>query len=529
MRPRPLLGRAAGLVAPLFSLHSTTSWGIGDLADLPRVAPWLRQAGLQGLQLLPVSTLPAGQRSPYSALSAMAIDPIYVSLPDVREFQALGGEARLPLADQIALKNARAAATVQYDAVRQLKEDALRLAFNLFWEVDWIRTTARAGAFAAYASFEEWWLADYALYSALRQRFEGASWQEWPEPIRERQPAALDAARQELEQEILFHQYVQWQADQQWEHAREQLRDVRLFGDFPFMVACDSADVWARQHLFRFDACVGTPPDAFSDSGQDWGLPVYRWDVMAAEDFRWLRERARRMCRLYDGYRVDHLVGFFRTYSRPLGGTIGSFDPAEEEDQIRLGERLLALFQEGGAQITAEDLGLIPDFVRESLQRMEIAGYKVLRWERAWKAEGQPFLDPREYPACSVVTTSTHDIEPIALWWETASAEERELFRTLLAEKAIAIDDLATERFSDALRDAILALAYHARSELLLLPVQDAFGWPDRINVPATTGDENWTWRMPIAVDALEADDEASACAQRLRKLAEESGRIQES
>jgi 4-alpha-glucanotransferase len=526
MRPRPLPGRAAGLVVPLFSLHSAHSWGIGDIGDLAPCARWLERAGCRALQLLPVSTLPPGQTSPYSALSAMAIDPIYVAIGEVDDFQNLGGEARLPLADQAALRRARPSARVRYDDVRQAKESALRLAFSQFYDVEWRRTTARAGAFAAYVSWEEWWLADYALYSALRERHGRQSWVNWPEALRTRDASALDAARRELEEEILFHQYVQWLADEQWQAAREAMDDVRLFGDFPFMVAADSADVWARQHLFHFDATVGTAPDAFSETGQDWGLPVYRWDVMAREDFRWLRQRARRMARLYDGYRVDHLIGFFRTYSRRLGKKTGAFDPPDEPSQIVLGELLLRLFQEEGAQITAEDLGSIPDFVRQSLLQMGVPGYKVLRWERAWKEEGKPYIDPAAYPSTSVVTTSVHDIEPIALWWEVADRDERHQFAALLNPSDSAERALAASPFTPTLRDEILALAYHAGSDLLLLPVQDAFGWRDRINTPATVADDNWTWRMPIGVDALLTHAEAVECAERLRRLAEESGRL---
>jgi 4-alpha-glucanotransferase len=525
MRPRPLVGRSAGLVVPLFSLHSARSWGIGDIGDLAPCARWLERAGLSALQLLPACTLPAGQTSPYSALSAMAIDPIYLAMGDVSDFRALGGEVRLPLADQMALRNARSASRVRYVEARQAKESALRLSFSLFYDVDWLRTTARAGAFAAFVSWEDWWLADYALYSALRERYDRRPWMEWPDPVRHRDPVAMDDARRELEQEILFHQYVQWLADDQWERAREAMRDVRLFGDFPFMVAADSADVWARQDLFRFDATVGTAPDAFSETGQDWGLPVYRWDVMAAEDHRWLRQRARRMARLYDGYRVDHLVGFFRTYSRPVGETTGQFEPPDVPSQMALGERLLALFQEGSAQITAEDLGSVPDFVRESLLRLKVPGYKVLRWERAWKKVGKPFLDPATYPQISVVTTSVHDIAPLALWWEEADEDERRAFAALINSSATAEQAAATSAFTPTLRDEILELAYHAGSDLLLLPVQDAFGWRDRINTPATVGDENWAWRMPIGVDALETSVEAKEGAERLRRLAEASGR----
>ncbi len=471
MRPQQPLGRSAGLVVPLFSLHSSRSAGIGDIGDLAPLGAWMRRAGLQSLQLLPVGTLPAGETSPYSALSAMAIDPVYVSLGAVSDLAALGGEVRLPLADQIALRGARSGKGVQYETVRQAKSSALRLAFSLFWDVDWLRTTARAGAFAAYVSWEDWWLADYALYCALRERHGDRPWTEWPLALRHRHPDALEQARRELEQEILFHQYVQWIADTQWEDAREQLGAVRLFGDFPFTVSTDSADVWAHQQAFRFDRTAGTPPDAFSATGQDWGLPVYRWDVMAEQDDRWLRQRARRMSRLYDGYRVDHLIGFFRTYSRGLGETAGTFDPDDEDEQRRQGERILKLFIDTGVQVTAEDLGLIPDFVRASLARLHVPGYKVLRWERDWHAPGQPLLDPATFPAVSVTTTSVHDIEPLALWWQQLEdREQAELLDTL------GLPLLSGGRLSPAIRDGLLAQAYGSGSDLLLLPIQDAFG-----------------------------------------------------
>ena len=521
MRPQPHLGRSAGLVVPLFSVHSSRGAGIGEIGDLAPLGAWMRRAGLRSLQLLPVGTLPAGETSPYSALSAMAIDPVYVSLADVADFQALGGEVRLPLADQIALRKTRTASLVQYGAVREAKQSALRLAFSLFWDVDWVRTTARAGAFAAFASWEDWWLEDYAVYSALRERYGDRPWTEWPAPLRDRNPAALEAARRELEQEVLFHQYVQWIADTQWEAARERLGEIRLFGDFPFMVSTDSADVWAHQQVFRFDRTVGTPPDAFSAVGQDWGLPVYRWDVMAEQDDRWLRQRARRMARLYDGYRVDHLVGFFRTFSRPLGQIVGMFDPDDEAEQRRQGERILQWLIVTGVQVTAEDLGLIPDFVRDSLARLQVPGYKVLRWERDWHRPGQPMLDPTTFPAVSVVTTSTHDIEPLALWWDMLDDRERGVML-----RALGLPHVPAADFGPPIHDRLLDQAYRAGSDLLLLPIQDVFGWRDRVNTPATVGEQNWTWKLPMSVEALSTDPDALDRADALHALATTTRRL---
>jgi 4-alpha-glucanotransferase len=144
-----------------------------------------------------------------------------------------------------------------------------------------------------------------------------------------------------------------------------------------------------------------------------------------SQRFGWLRERARRTNDLYDGYRVDHLVGFYRTYARPHDGHEPFFTPDQEERQLALGERVLAVLREPGVEIIAEDLGIVPDFVRASLMRLGVPGFRVFRWERYWHWEGQPFRDPFEYPALSVAASGTHDTEPVATWWDHASPDER--------------------------------------------------------------------------------------------------------
>jgi 4-alpha-glucanotransferase len=283
--------------------------------------------------------------------------------------------------------------------------------------------------------------------------------------------------------------------------------------------------VWARQDEFRLDASVGVPPDAFSETGQDWGLPVYRWDVLGERDFDWLRNRARRNAELYDGYRVDHLVGFYRTYFRPHDGGQPLFTPGEPDAQAALGERVLGVFREPGAEIIAEDLGVVPDFVRESLARLGVPGYKVFRWEREWHQPGHPFRDPRAYPPVSVATSGTHDTEPMVVWWETAPPDERE---AVLRIPSIAARVTGEERtralesgaLTHVCREALLEALFESGSNLLILPIQDVFGWRDRINQPATIGDANWTWRLRWPVDRLTSEPEAMAVATQLREWA---------
>ena len=517
-----LAGRRAGALVPLFSIPTTRSWGIGEIADLPVFAAWLREAGFTVLQLLPVNEMAHGQSSPYSALSAMAIDPIFISLEDIPEFAAVGGADTLNQEQQTQLAAVRSAGSVQHRAVRALKNQVLQTIFEQFFDEQWQPGSPRADEFRDYIEREGWWLADYALFRALHAAHEERSWMDWAAPIRDREPGALETVREQLQREILYYQWLQWLADEQWAAAR-RAAGMAILGDFPFMVSSDSADVWARQREFRVDASVGVPPDAFSETGQDWGLPAYRWDVLESNGYEWLRQRAIRCAELFDGFRVDHLIGFYRTFVREKDGST-AFHPSDEPAQIAQGERLLTLFREHGGFIIAEDLGIVPDFARASLDRLGIPGLKVMRWERDWKGEGKPYVDPATYPAVSVAISGTHDTETMAEWWEETDEQDR---AAVLALPQLRQEGIRPgEPFSERVLDALIKAIFGARSNLLLIPVQDIFGWRDRINVPAVVSDENWSWRMPWPGDRLRDEAEAVRRASFIRQLAQESGRL---
>src|SRR5438105_446287 len=515
--------RRAGTLIPLFSLPSSRSWGIGEIGDIAAIARWLDAAGIRILQLLPINEMPPGESSPYSALSAMAIDPQFITLDEVEDFQEIGGEEALEPGLRARLDAVRVAPRIQYAEVRALEELVLRRCCERFQRVESQGDTPRAGAFHEYVSDEGWWLNDYALFRALHAQHDERAWWDWPETLRCRRSDALERARAELAEEILYRQYLQWLAGDQWRRAREQAAGVALFGDLPFMVSGDSADVWARQDEFRMDASVGVPPDAFSETGQDWGLPVYRWDVLAQRDFDWLRDRAHRNAELFDGYRVDHLVGFYRTYFRPHDGSAAQFIPGEQDAQLALGEGVLDVFREPGSEIIAEDLGVVPDFVRASLARLNVAGYKVFRLERHWHVEGQPFKDPvTDYPAVSGATAGTHDTEPMVIWWEEASHEERSAVLAIPSVRALltpedltAIDDAGLPH---AVREALLETLFASGSNRLILPIGDIFGWRDRINQPATVSDHNWTWRLPWPSDRMSTEPVAMQVARQLKE-----------
>jgi 4-alpha-glucanotransferase len=480
------------------------------------------------LQLLPVNEMAPGAQSPYSAISAMAIDPLYVCVPAVADFRALGGETSLSQADRAALADARSSSVVCYAAVRDVKRRALTGAYGWFRDHEWSRGTARAHAFERYAAAQAWWLNDYGVFRAIHASQSERPWTLWPEGLARCDRAVLGETKAELADAIRFRQYLQWIADTQWHAARASARayGVELFGDLPFMVDGDSADVWAHAECFRLDASVGAPPDAFSATGQDWGMPVYRWEGVAATDYQWLRDRARRSADLFDGYRVDHVVGFYRTYGRPRAGGEPFFTPSSEDEQVRLGERVLSIFRAAGAEIIAEDLGTVPGFVRASLARLNVAGFCVARWERAWHRPGQPFHDPADYPPRSVAVSGTHDTEPMVAWWQQATREERALAcATPTMIRLARGENLVDAPYNPDVRDALLEALFASRSDLLLLQVQDVFGSSERINVPSTVSPANWAYRLPWPSDRLDDVVEVTAARDRLLAWSRRYGR----
>jgi 4-alpha-glucanotransferase len=486
--------RQSGIAVPLFSLASTHGWGIGEFLDLHEFAPWLQEAGQSVIQILPIQEMPPLESSPYSAMTAMALDPIYLSLAAVPDFEGLGGMAALDGAERAEVARLRSTPRIEYASIRRLKDKWLRRSFDRFLKLEVSRGTSRALRFDQFCAAQAWWLDEYILFRALRAHHDEAGWTTWAEPLARRHDEAIRAIRPSLQLEMTYRAYLQWLSAEQWAEARRQAWPVRVFGDLPFMIAADSPDVWARQEEFRFDATIGVPPDAFSESGQDWGLPPWRSNRMKESGFRWMRNRARRYSALFDGYRIDHLVGLYRMYVRPIDKAIAPFfDPADEAEQLHLGQTLVQVLRgmDEKTDVFAEDLGSIPPFVRESMARLNLPGVKVLRWERYWDRDGQPPIDPATFHPRSVATTGTHDIEPLAATPEGQSEEQR---------------------------TAILRSLLSAGSILTLIPVQDVFGWTDRINTPAVVNDVNWTWKLPWPVDTWLQEAEPLSRADQLRE-----------
>jgi 4-alpha-glucanotransferase len=415
------------------------------------------------------------------------------------------------------IERLRRSPRVDYACVRALKERALHAAFESFFTRHWQKGTPRARELAAFIVSERAWEDDLALYVALRERRGGWSWERWPEPEQRHDPAAMAEARVELGPRILEHQYGQWLAHDQWQTARREVNalGVELMGDMPFIVGHESADVWATTSQFRRDVSLGAPPDAFSEDGQDWGLPAYDWTAMDRDDLDWLRRRTRRAATLYDRFRVDHVVGYFRMYVKHMGDKRGVFDPEGEAAQLARGTRLLSLFRHeaGATEVIAEDLGVIPPFVREALDERSVPGYRVLPWEN----DAGKFRDPKGFPVSSVATWSTHDTAPIVTWWDELPAEDRAQLADLAG---IAPDASRNERWLPLLR-----LLYASASELTLVLASEILDRGERINTPATVSADNWTYRLPMALEDLACDPAVVERMRALRQATAEHGR----
>lgn len=518
------MSRVSGVTIPLFSIRTRNDWGIGQITALPTCAAWLHAAGQRLVQVLPTQELAEGETSPYGALSAFAIDPIYIAVDAIPDLDAAAIAACLGDGGLAELERVRRAPSVDYKAVRRLKKRAFEEAFTRFRTRELAKeSSARARAFHAFVEREGSWLRDHALYVALRASHDSYGWSTWPAAERDRAPEILAHALSPrddggLGTRVLEQMYLQWTAHEQWHAARAELKKlgVALMGDMPFIVGGESADVWAHREQFRTDVSLGAPPDDFAKDGQSWGLPAYDWDAMDGDDLAWLRTRARHAAALFDRFRIDHLVGFFRQWVRKDGDK-GHFVPAVERDQRARGEKVLRAMLEaaGPGTVIAEDLGVIPPFVRETMAHLGLPGYKVLPWESDEKHMPR---DPRAFPELSVATWSTHDTQPITAWWDELEPWQR--------ERIAALDAISLDLTGDKRDLALLRLLFSARSELSLVLVNELLGDRSRINTPGTVNDENWTWRLPRPIEDLRDDAKLVDRFAAIRALVAASGRL---
>ncbi len=508
-------GRLSGILLPLFSLRSKTDLGIGDFGAVEGFFEWMKAAKQRMLMLLPLLPTAPGDPSPYATRSAFGLNPLFIHLDDVPEFIEAGGLAMFSADEQRALEEARASKRLRYHLVFPLKTAALHRAFERFEEVHWKLQTERARQLTAYRRDQAEWLEDFCLFAAISEREQYRAWWEWPEPLRRRDPGALSAEREKLAREIRFHAWLQWVAETQWLRVREKARrqGVLLCGDEPIIIGQDSADVWAHPDILRIDARLGVPPDAFSATGQDWGLPYFDFERMEADGYAWIKFRARKSATYYDLRRVDHAVGYFRQWIRDEKTPTGRFIPPDEASHRKLGERMFRILSES-AGIVAEDLGVIPKFVREILTHLGLPGYRVMRWER----DDDVYRDPHTYPAVSLATTGTHDTDTLREWWEQAPQKERDAVAAVYPELK---GKTVTAELTPELHHLLLASAESSGSDLCVIPWQDVLGNRDRVNLPGSLSDDNWSYRIEQSVEELLQREETRKAAELMARLTE--------
>lgn len=497
MRANP---RASGVL-----LHPTSlpgSHGIGDLGPAAyRFIDFLATARQQVWQILPLGH-PGHGYSPYAALSAFAGNPLLVSL------DRLADEGLLA-ADELRDAPQFSPDRVDYDAVSGFKLAKLRQAYERFAA---FATPGMREDFAGFRAAEARWLGDYALFIALKEELGGRAWNEFGPEVVRRHPEALEAGRTRLASAVEATEFAQYMFFRQWLDLKRYAngRGIRIMGDIPIFVAYDSADVWANQSIFMLDdsgqmlAVAGVPPDAFSDTGQRWGNPLYRWDELAANGYAWWVERLRKSLEVNDFLRLDHFRGFAAYWEVPAS------EPTAVNGRwvAGPGARFFTAARQalGALPIVVEDLGLITEDVIALREELGYPGMKVLHFAFG-DDHRNPYL-PHNYEPNFVVYTGTHDNDTSRGWFETLPEWQRHRVLAYLGRDG---HDITWD---------LIRLAMMSTAKTAIFPLQDVLdlgGWA-RMNYPGRA-DGNWAWR--VALDRLTPE-----VAHRLGDLAALYGRV---
>ncbi len=532
--------RLNGLLIPLWSLlrkDPGLDLGIGNTAALLETAEWIAQSGFNLIQLLPINDTGA-DNSPYNAISSRAINPLTLDVSP-------GALRDLPQAAAAAvlqeLPRSRLTGFVDYPAVRTLVMRMLSAAYDAFVQQ---ATPERREEFEVFQRATAVWLDHYTLYRALMDFHGTEHWHDWPPGCRRANDAlrwveaAAPAVRERLQRDRAFHAYVQWIAHQQWDAVRNRCDElgVWLMGDIPFGISHSSADVFSEPDLFDLDWFGGAPPEPyFKDDvftqrwGQNWGIPVYRWDAMRKDGYRWWRRRVEGVTRYFHAFRIDHILGFYRIYRFPwspsrnaefthlsaeeaaaaTGGKLPGFFPRDdwaperaEANRAEGDERLREIVRAASdALIVGEDLGVVPAYVRPHLRSLSILGIKIPMWERTDENRLTPAA---EYPDLSFATYGTHDHEPLRTLWtrllaDCRNGEEQNDSRwqlVTLAEFAGLDPACALSGYDATIQDALLAGLFRARSQVVVAMITDFLGTEDRFNVPGSVSSLNWAVRL---------------------------------
>lgn len=563
--------RRAGVLVSLPSIVSEHSFECGDIYSLYPLCDWARDIGFSIIQLLPLNDTGYGY-SPYSAISAFAIDPLYISL------------YKLGLPNQSRKKEIRTLHN-HPNRIRNEKIKCIREYYD----------SHQKAALKEAVDFldKQPWCYSYGTFRVLYETYEGKNWWEWPKEF-QNPLAAKDFIFSERREEVMFWVYLQKIAYDQLSAVKVHLEDkgIYLKGDMPILTARNSCDVWEHPEYFYMDLQAGAPPDHFSQSGQTWGFPVLNWDVLQKNHYSWWKDRLTYLEHFFHLYRIDHVIGMYRIWAIPredktalkgwfhpqfgietseflkagidpksmeAKGLIHEFKPnhyifywdfwkeesyqslpeetktklfplsqlhiTEEEKHWReAGEAILEIFESFSSMVPcAEDLGSVPSFIRDSLFERQMIGIDVVRWTRSF-ATGE-YIDEDHYRENAISVLSTHDTSLVMDWWKNEGDLESNL--------KFFFDRVGKPRpeSENQILEGLLEFVFQTKSIFCIQLFQDlALGVPDvlqnpekhRINYPGTPDHSNWTYRFPILIEEFASDFQRNFT---LRKLVHSSGR----
>lgn len=538
---------------PLFSLRRSGDAGIGDLIALEEWIDWAANHAVGFLQLLPVNALgDEDTPSPYSAISSVALEPLYLSLERVPGMP----DARPAYREDLPpLQMPGDADLVDYTRVREYKRYWLRQAWKQF---------SRQEAYAAgREEFNRWareqgsWLEDYAIFRVASNVFGTTAWWRWPEQNPDT-VRYLASSSDEWREQVQYRKWLQWLCAREWAQVRAYAdsRAVLLMGDVPIGISVASADVFFERRYFDMDWSGGAPAEGnFAEDpftakwGQNWGIPLYRWDVMQQDHYAWWSRRVQKMAEIFRMYRIDHILGFYRIYAFPwmperneeflnlspdeaaarCGGRRPGFRPRpdwrKEDRQANLmqGDYILRQLIKAAPQqlIIGEDLGCVPDYVRPDLSFLRIAGFKIPHWEID---EHQKIIPGDKYNPCSFATYATHDFPPLCNDWNDWYVNIK-LARDAVANEQLSIEELrpillaardsgrvmcwlgdfagltmeeSMVPWCSTIKNALIRALLESRSAYAALMWTELFDYPERLNTPGTVGGTNWRPRMPF-------------------------------
>jgi 4-alpha-glucanotransferase len=564
--------RVAGIMIPVFSTRREGDLGIGDTLGLRDWIDWAAQHEVGILQLLPIHEN-GPEESPYSGISATALDPIYLAC-EVAEIPGLTEEVISEARES--LKSVLAAPLVDYPAVRAAKRGLLEVAWARF---ETLSVELRV-EFEEFQRAEADWLEDYTLFRFLMEHHgEEKTWDQWPRSCMTHSLARDYVAELHAQDEawvqgrLGYFAFVQWLCFRQWQALRTHANDrgVKLMGDVPIGVSFHSCDVFFAPEEFHLDWYGGSPPEGMGQSdpffqqwGQNWGIPLYRWDHMETDGFGWWQRRIERLTRIFQVFRLDHILGFYRIYAFPwrpernheflglsheqaaslTGGRLPRWDArpddyAENKAANRAdGDlRLRAIVKAAaGAEIIAEDLGWVPEYVRPHLAELGIAGFRIPHWD--CNEYGRP-TPGSAFPNNTFATYSTHDHDPVnAIWrgclsvidrhlknpdeqtnWSVKGAESTLRILSEFAGIPLPEEGRGWPEYSEGIQLRLLKALLASNSRYAVLMVTELFDLNERINHPGTTGGINWRYRLPWTIRQIQEDSRLRGCGEKLAAL----------